>query len=145
MNTKKLLTTLAAVATVALALSSTPHVVSAQEQKAAPDFTVGKNGQIHLNVKVRAGSVVLEPGMYQVHHALEGTQHFISFNAMQMPAGYRHSNTPVAPEASARVACKVEALDKKASKTMITLRTNASGEKEVAEVQIAGEAFKHVL
>ena len=29
--------------------------------------------------------------------------------------------------------------------TKITLRTNAAGEKEIAEVQVAGEAYKHLL
>jgi hypothetical protein len=64
---------------------------------------------------------------------------------MTMPAGYRHSNTPVANEPSARVVCRVETLDTKVTKTEITLRTNAAGEKEVAEVRVAGESFKHVL
>jgi hypothetical protein len=31
------------------------------------------------------------------------------------------------------------------SNTKITLRTNAAGEKEVAEIQVAGERFKHLL
>ena len=142
MNTTTTLTVFVAAAALA---ASTVQTVSAQGTKPAPDFTIGKKGEIHLNVKVRAGSQLLEPGMYQVEHAVEGTQHFVSFKAVQMPAGYRHSNTPVAREASARIACKVEALDKKPGRTTIALRTNAAGEKEVAEVQIAGESFKHVL
>jgi hypothetical protein len=143
MKTRTLLATFAAAAllTVGFALPA----ALAQEQKSAPDFTVGKKGEIHLNVKVKAGSVVLEPGMYQVQHALEGTKHFVSFKAVQMPAGYRHGNTRVAREASARIECRVEPVDKKVSRTTITLRTNAAGEKEIGEVLIAGESFKHVL
>ena len=109
------------------------------------DFTIGKKGEVHFNVPVKAGDTVLRPGMYQVQHAVEGNDHIIVFKAMEMPAGYRHGNTPVAKETAARIKCKVEPVDKKVNNTKITLRTNAAGEKEVAEVQIAGEAFKHLL
>jgi hypothetical protein len=130
---------------VAVGLPTMNSPVLSQDKKPTPDFTIGKKGQIHFNVRVKAGSVVLEPGMYQVQHAVENGEHFIAFKAMEMPAGYRHGNTPVAGEAAARIACKVEATDKKVSRTTIALRTNVNGEKEVAEVQVAGESFKHVL
>jgi hypothetical protein len=145
MNTKKMNGTIAAFAAIVLVMGSGLAAVSAQERKGTPDFTLGKKGEIHLNVKVRAGSVVLEPGMYQLQHAMEGTKHFVSFKAVQMPAGYRHGNTRVASEASARIECRVEPVEKKVSRTTITLRTNGAGEKEIAEVLIAGESFKHVL
>jgi hypothetical protein len=139
MTTRTFIATVAAVVTGFLTIGATAPA-AAQETLAA-----SKKGQIHLTVNVKAGSVVLEPGMYQITHAVEGSEHFVTFNEMNMPAGYRHSNTPVAKDASARIACKVEPLDKKAGKTTVTLRTNASGGKEVAEVQIAGEPFKHVF
>jgi len=123
-------------------LTSSP-VVNAQSAK--PDVTIGKKGEVHFNVPVKAGSTLLQPGMYQIQHAVEGQDHVITFKAMTMPAGYRHTNTPVAKEPSARVVCRVETLDAKVTKTAITLRTNAAGEKEVAEVRVAGESFKHVL
>jgi hypothetical protein len=117
---------------------------SAQDKK-APDFTIGKKGEVHFNVPVKAGSIALQPGMYQVQHFMEGTDHFVGFKEMEMPAGYRHGNTPVAKEAMARIKCKVETVAKKVSNTTITLRTNAAGEKEIADVQVAGEAFKHLF
>ena len=123
-------------------LTSSP-VVNAQSAK--PDVAIGKKGEVHFNVPVKAGSTLLQPGMYQIQHAVEGQEHVITFKAMTMPAGYRHSNTPVAKEPSARVVCRVETLDAKVTKTAITLRTNAAGEKEIAEVRVAGESFKHVL
>ena len=145
MNTiKKTIATLAAAALFVVGLGSSVPAASAQDKKTAPDFTVGSKGEIHLNVKVKAGSIVLEPGMYQVQHAVEGSDHFVSFKTMQMPAGYRHSNTPVTGEA-ARIKCRVEANEKKVSRTTIVLRTNAAGEKEIGEVLIAGESFKHIL
>jgi hypothetical protein len=140
MNTRtKTITTIAAAAALLLAL--TLSVAAAQQ----PDFTIGKKGVIHFNVPVKAGTAKLEPGMYQLQHAVEGGDHFVTFKSVTMPASYRHGNTPVADEASARIKCRVEPVDKKVSNTKITLRTNTAGEKEVAEVQVAGEAFKHVF
>jgi hypothetical protein len=118
--------------------------LSAQDKK-APDFTIGKKGEVHLNVTVRAGGTLLKPGMYQIQHELEGTDHVVVFKEMDMPAGYRHGNTPVAEQASARMKCNIEAVDKKVRNNTITLRTNAAGEKEIADVQIAGEGFKHLF
>jgi hypothetical protein len=134
----------AAVAVVlglAVGLANTP--VFAQDNKA--DVTIGQKGQIHFNVAVKAGDTVLQPGMYQLQHAVEGGEHFLTFKEVKMPAGYRHSNTPVAKEAAARIKCTVVPLEKKAGKTAVSLKTNAAGAKEIADVQIAGEAFKHVL
>jgi hypothetical protein len=82
--------------------------------------------------------------MYQLQHVVEGNDHILTFKSVEMPAGYRHGNTPVSKEVSASFKCKVEPAAK-VNRTRITLRTNAAGEKEVAEVQVAGEAFKHVL
>lgn len=115
----------------------------AQDKKA--DVTIGKKGEVHFNVAVKAGGALLQPGMYQLQHVVEGGEHFIAFKEVQMPAGYRHGNTQVDKERAARIACKVAPLDKKAAKTAVSLRTNSAGEKEVADIQIAGEAFKHVF
>jgi hypothetical protein len=106
-------------------------------------LTIGKTGDVHFTVPVKAGDVVLQPGMYQVQHAVEGGDHFITFKEVAMPGGYRHNNNPVAKEATARIKCRIEAVDEKIKKTAVSLRTNAAGEKEVAEVDIAGERFKH--
>ena len=135
--------TLAVAAFVGLALAFAGIPASAQDKKA--DVTIGKKGEVHFNVPVKAGGTLLQPGMYQLQHGVEGGEHYITFKEMQMPAGYRHSNTPVNENASARIPCRVEPLEKKAGKTAVSLRTNPSGEKEVADVQIAGEAFKHLL
>lgn len=128
---------------LALALGFGTTTASAQEKKA--DVTIGKKGDVHFNVPVKVGGTLLQPGMYQLQHAVEGGEHFITFKEVHMPAGYRHSNTPVDKEASAQIKCKVEPLEGKVKKTVVSLRTNAAGEREVAEVQIAGEMFKHVL
>jgi len=46
---------------------------------------------------------------------------------------------------AARVRCKVEPANRTLKHTRILSRTNAAGEKEVAEVQIKGENVKHVF
>jgi hypothetical protein len=136
-NISKMIGITAAVALLVLAVG----VVNA----AAQDFTIGKKGEVHFNVPVKAGNAMLKPGMYQVQHVVEGSDHIVIFKEMEMPAGYRHGNTPVSSEPAARVKCQVVPADKKVSNTAIVLRTNAAGEKEIAEVQVAGEAFKHLF
>ena len=136
---------LAAVTAISLGLALGFANMSAGAEDKKADVTIGKKGEVHFNVPVKAGDTLLQPGMYQLQHAVEGGEHFITFKEVQMPAGYRHGGTRVDKEAAARIKCKVEPLEKKTGKTVVSLRTNSRGEKEVSEVQIAGEAFKHVL
>jgi hypothetical protein len=105
---------------------------------------IGKKGEIHFKSKVKAGDTVLGPGMYQVQHVVDGDSHAIVFREMSMPAGYRMGSATVGKEV-ARAKCSVEPVEKKVHSSRIVLRTTDAGEKQVAEVQIAGEAYKHVL
>jgi hypothetical protein len=137
--------TIVAVAVLLSALGILSLASFAENQAAAlKDFTIGKKGEIHFNVPVKAGNTVLQPGMYQLQHVVEGNDHVVIFKAVAMPAGYRHGNTAVSNDAAARIKCNVVAAEK-VNKTKITLRTTTAGEKEIAEVQVAGEAFKHLL
>ncbi|HZS10498.1 MAG TPA: hypothetical protein VFD58_37060 [Blastocatellia bacterium] len=108
------------------------------------DVIVGQKGTVHFTEKVKVGDTILNPGMYQVQHVAEGGDHVIIFKEVGMAAGYKMGNTPVGKEV-ARVRCNVEPVAKAATNTKVTLRKNAAGEKEVAEVQVAGEAFKHLF
>jgi len=140
--------TLAAGALLMLAVGMLSLPALAQDHQGmkmpGKDVVIGKKGQVHFTAQVKAGDAVLKPGMYQVQHVVEGSDHVIIFKEMEMPAGYKMGNTPVGKEV-ARIKCKVEPVTKKVSNTQITLRTNAAGEKEIAEVQVAGEAFRHLL
>jgi len=138
-----LMLAVAALSLPALAQDHQEHGMHSQKQK-GQTLTVGKKGEVHFTSEVKAGDTVLKPGMYQVQHLEEGADHVIVFKEMSMPAGYKMGNTPVGKEA-ARIKCKVEPVSKKVSNTKITLRTNDKGEKEIAEVQVAGEAFKHLM
>ena len=66
-NTYATTTPVAVIAIVLALVFSVPTF--AQQKGTTPDFTIGKAGVIHLNVPVKAGSDVLQPGMYQVQHA----------------------------------------------------------------------------
>lgn len=121
-------------------LSAFAFSTSAQEQV----LKAGKKGEIHFRSSVRVGEVLLKPGMYQIQHAAEGENHVIVFKEVAMVAGYKMGVTSVGKEV-ARVNCKVEPTNKSLSNTKIYLRTNASGEKEIEKVQVAGEKVFHIF
>jgi co-chaperonin GroES (HSP10) len=146
---KRIITTISflVLAAAVLSLPALAQDHKDHQQKAAGGDVIignGKKGEVHFATQVKAGDAVLKPGMYQVQHVVEGNDHVIIFKEMDMPAGYKMGNTPVGKEV-ARIKCKIEPVAKKVGNTRITLRTNAAGEKEIAEVQVAGEAFKHLL
>src|SRR5215510_10447588 len=148
MNIVKTIQTMATAALLVLAVGSLDLPVLAQDHQAhlagpGKDLTIGKKGEVRFAAQVKAGDAVLKPGMYQAQHVVEGNDHMIIFKEMDMPAGYKMGNTPVGKEV-ARIKCKVEPVAKKVGNTKITLRTNSAGEKEIAEVQVAGESFKHL-
>jgi gentisate 1,2-dioxygenase len=146
---KRIITTISSLV-LAAAVLSLPALAQDhkdhQHKAAGGDVIIGngKKGEVHFATQVKAGDAVLKPGMYQVQHVVEGSDHVIVFKEMDMPAGYKMGNTPVGKEV-ARIKCKIEPIAKKAPNTRITLRTNAAGEKEIGAVQVAGEAFKHLL
>ncbi|MEW6127492.1 MAG: hypothetical protein AB1757_10695 [Acidobacteriota bacterium] len=117
---------------------------SHHEKAATKETSTGKKGVFHLTEKTFVGDVVLKPGMYQVQHVEQGSEHVLVFNEMEMSAGYRMGNTPVGKEV-ARQTCKVEPVNKAVSNTKLTLRTNAANMKSIGEIQIAGERVKHIL
>jgi hypothetical protein len=121
-------------------------VFSQENQSHHPKTEIinGKKGEIHLTENVRVGTIIVKPGMYQVQHVMEGSDHVVVFKEVGMQAGYRHGNTPIGKEV-ARANCKVEPVAKSAKNTKITLRHNAVGEKEIVDVQVAGDKFKCVL
>ncbi len=141
-------TTACALLVLALGMLNLPLLAQEHQgmnpKTAKGEVIIGKKGEVHFTTQVKAGDTVLKPGMYQVQHVMEGSDHAIVFNEVGMQAGYKHGNTPVGKEV-ARIKCKVEPVTKAVNNTKITLRTNTAGEKEIAEVQVAGEKFKHLL
>lgn len=103
-----------------------------------------KTGKTHFGKAVRVGGKTLEAGMYQVQHADENGEHIVIFRTVEM--GYRGNmgNQTLGTEV-ARVKCTVEAVAKKVGGTKVLIRRNAAGDREVFEVWIRGENFKHIV
>lgn len=93
---------------------------------------VGKKGDINFSRPTKVGDKVLKAGTYQVHHAVEGQDHVVTFKGPD--------NKDVA-----RLVCKVEPLGRKAAYTGVTVHTQANGEREITELQVRGENVKHVF
>lgn len=91
---------------------------------------------------MRAGDTLLKSGMYHVRHTHGGNDHVITFKPVSMAAGYRESQMNEGQEVL-RLKCKVEPVSKKVRNTRIRLGRNASGEKVLEEIQIAGENIVH--
>src|SRR2546426_7979983 len=53
-------------------------------------------GEIHFNVPVKAGDTVLQPGMYQLQHVIEGNDHVVIFKSVEMPAAIGTATRPSA-------------------------------------------------
>lgn len=75
-------------------------------------------------------------------HYHEATEHSPQ---MGIFARYKRSNKLPMKAPAASLKCRLGDAAAKMAKTTVTLTTNAAGQKEIAELQIAGEAFKHVF
>lgn len=109
------------------------------------EMLVGKKGILNFRSSFRAGDTVLKSGTYQVQHVEEGSDHhIIVLREVPSGQGFRGGNTIPGKEV-ARLHCKVEPSEKKWNNTRVMLRTNDKGEKEIAEIHVAGEKFVHKL
>ena len=92
---------------------------------------------------VWAGNVRLKNGMYHVKHMTDGDRHQIVFKSVRLPAG---KGFPMWEEKEvARLECGVQPVMKSVSNTKMIWRTDGVGARRIAEIQIAGEKFKHVI
>lgn len=102
-----------------------------------------KTGMFTISRTGWAGEVRLEDGVYHVKHVMDGNAHAIVFRRVRLPAG---KGFPMwEGKEIVRIKCLVEPVAKVLSNTKITWGRNASGERVIEEIQIAGERFKHVL
>ena len=131
-----------------LAMDYRGHQVQ-QKDASRQDVIIGRKGVLHFTKPVKAGESLLAPGMYIVQHVSEGQDHVIVFKKVTMEASGRIANPmpgkDAAGEEVARIKCRVEPTGKKWSDTKVILRNSAAGGQEIAEVQVAGEAFKHLM
>lgn len=131
----------ATVIALAIALGLFSSQVLAQHHD---HLTVGKKGMVRFSSKVRVGDRLLEPGMYHVQHVLEGADHVFVFKPVTMPAGYREYSMVEGSEI-VRLKCRVEPVAKSVNNTKITFGRNATGERTIEEIQVAGEKVKHIF
>ncbi len=113
-------------------------------QNKGTELMKAKKGVLHLNRKVKAGDITLKSGSYQVRLVMEDDEHFIVFR--EIPAGMGWRNGTLTPgKEVARIKCAYEPIARKWKNTTLLLRTNADEEREIAEIRVAGEAFRHLL
>lgn len=133
------------VTTMAIALILSMGTVGSQlfaQQKS--ESMDGKAGKLHIGSSVMAGNTLLEPGMYQVQHIMEGDSDLIVFRIIRM--GYRSNmgNEQLGEEV-ARVTCQIEPVGQRWKHTKLHLERNSSNQRVVRAVQIAGETVLHRL
>ena len=104
-----------------------------------------KGGKFHVNSSVLVGTTLLKSGMYKVQHVMEGNDHVIIFRVIRMNQYKNAMGNERLGEELARVRCTTEPADRKWKHTKLLVVRNASGQKVVAEVQIAGENVLHRL
>ncbi len=90
-------------------------------------------GQVAFAAPIRVGTALLQPGLYQVRHAMEGETHILIFRAVGSKG----------PEV--RVKCTLVQLGKKAEQTRTVYALNAANERVLQELVLAGDNQKHVF
>lgn len=129
--------TVMSIALIAFATTFAAQLYAQHGKSVSPD----RKGMVRFSSKVRVGDVVLKSGMYHVQHVIEGNDHVIVFKPVALPAGKQF---PMWEEKEiVRLKCKIEPVDKSVRNTKIQLGRNASGERVIEEIQIAGERVKH--
>lgn len=108
------------------------------------EAVIGKKGVLHFNSSFYAGGTLLKSGTYQIQHVEEGGSHIIVLKEIPAGQGFRGGNTIPGKEV-ARLMCDYAPSAKQWKNTTIMLRTNDKGEKEIAEIQVAGEKFVHTI
>ena len=102
-----------------------------------------KGGKFHVDSSVLVGATLLRSGMYKVQHVMEGNDHVIIFRVIRMNQYKGAMGNERLGEEVARVKCTVEPAGKPWKHTKLVLVRNASGQKVVEAVQIAGENVLH--
>ncbi len=108
------------------------------------EMVIGKKGLLRFNSSFRAGDTLLKSGTYQAQHVEEGGNHIIVLREVPSGQGFRGGNTIPGKEV-ARLMCDYAPSTKQWKNTTFMLRANDKGEKEIAEIHVAGEKFVHTI
>lgn len=99
----------------------------------------GKTGEVTLVAAAQVGSVALPAGKYEVRHVASPAGHFMEFTRVtEWNLGYEGSPTFADREVVATVNCNMQALNAKASKTVIKQEGS-----RIARLEIKGENLVH--
>lgn len=107
-------------------------------------LSANRMGMARFSSKVRVGAVLLPAGMYHMQHVVEGSDHFIVFKPVTMPAGFKEYQMTEGREV-VRLKCTVSPADKSFNNTKIRLGRNAAGERVIEQIQIQGEKTTHTF
>ena len=116
--------------------------LSAQQ---ASSLIADKGGKFHIGSSVLVGTMLLESGMYRAQHVIEGNDHVLVFRIIRMNKFKNPMGNERLGEEVARVKCSVEPASKKWRHTKLIVVRNATGQRVVKVVQIAGENVLHKL
>ncbi len=116
--------------------------LSAQQESS---LIADKGGKFHIGSSVLVGTTLLESGMYRVQHVMERNDNVIIFRVIKMNPYKGAMGNEQLGEEVARVNCTTEPAGRKWKHTKLMLVRNASGQRTVEAVQIAGENVLHKI
>lgn len=114
-------------------------VMAAQSES----IRIGKKGEIELAQPTRLGTTLLQPGHYEVQHAVLEGQHYVVVREQVRPTR-RHGVLFTGNEV-ARVPCRVVTLDKPARFSFAYWAKGADGKATITEIRIAEEPAGHII
>lgn len=123
---------------------SRPAAQAAAPEKAEQALKVGKKMDVEFTVETLVGDMRFQPGRYQLQHRMEGADHIVHFTEVSKgygPSGAGGGATKAHP---GEVKCRIETLDKKASRTTV-YKVMEGATARVTKVVIAGENVAHVF
>ena len=103
---------------------------------------VGKTGEMTFDKETKVGDMTLKAGRYQFQHRVEGSDHFVHFTEWTKPL---YPSTYGSQKAHpGEIKCRIEMLDKKASRTLVFLETGGTPQR-IIRVEVAGENVAHLF
>ena len=121
------------------ALIAASVVVGAQSQS----IRIGKKGEIELTQPTRLGTTLLQPGHYEVQHAVLEGQHSVVVREQVRPT--RRHTTQFTGNEVARVPCRVVTLDKPPRSSSAYWTKGADGKATITEIRVADEPAGHII
>ncbi len=123
-----------------------PKPPSATTQ-AEQEMKVGKKDDVTFTKEVRVGDVTLARGKYRLQHRVDGSEHFVRFEALAttIPSAQKSTAGLAVPASHADdVKCRLEALSEKVTATTVHLLSEADGQR-ITKILVRGENVAHVL